>query len=293
VGEGGGARHAARKDGGADGAALWGGEGEGRGACVGACTRHHAIDWNFVGVGRPRPNKWWVQPTPESMRTPSGGEGEGHAEGRVKRARWDAGEQGAAARMDDWLELSYASDDSGAPYYWERWTRYEGGACGGGGGGQVPATVALRASLVAQEEVAQGAHATAATLVARDALLVVAGDHFNYVVQRPVPWERLAPLGGSCAAVVDAAITQGDRALAEACVLLEAGHGRVSSGWVVDASLQPWRIGQPLAAVFGGDKGGRGQPSSSPPVPTLAEALTSGAVGARVRVGHQIFDRLG
>ena len=94
------------------------------------------------------------------------------------------------------LSQSSASDDGGAPYYWERWTRYEGGACGGGGGGQVPATVALRASLVAQEEVAQGAHATAATLVARDALLVVAGDHFNYVVQRPVPWERLAPLGG-------------------------------------------------------------------------------------------------
>ena len=25
------------------------------------CTRHHCIDWNFVGVGRTRPNKWWIE----------------------------------------------------------------------------------------------------------------------------------------------------------------------------------------------------------------------------------------
>lgn len=27
-------------------------------------TRHHAIDWNYVGKPRPRPNKWRVEMGP-------------------------------------------------------------------------------------------------------------------------------------------------------------------------------------------------------------------------------------
>ena len=30
------------------------------------CTRHHCIDWNFVGVPRPRPNKWYVEMNADS-----------------------------------------------------------------------------------------------------------------------------------------------------------------------------------------------------------------------------------
>ena len=68
---------------------------------------------------------------------------------------------------------------------------------------------------------------------------------------------------------------RGERGLAEACVLLEAGHGRLSSGWAVDASLQPWRIGRPLAAVFGG--------GDEPP-----ERMADGGM----RVGRREFDVL-
>ena len=25
------------------------------------CTRHHVLDWNFIGVPRSRPNKWWIE----------------------------------------------------------------------------------------------------------------------------------------------------------------------------------------------------------------------------------------
>lgn len=28
------------------------------------CVRHHAIDWNFVGTPRPRPNKWRIEMAP-------------------------------------------------------------------------------------------------------------------------------------------------------------------------------------------------------------------------------------
>lgn len=59
------------------------------------CTRHHCIDWNFVGIGRSRPNKWWIETTDDDE--------------------------------DDnvWKEWAYATDDRGQQYYCERWERLE------------------------------------------------------------------------------------------------------------------------------------------------------------------------
>jgi hypothetical protein len=57
-----------------------------------ACyARHHCIDWNFVGVGRNRPNKWLVEIE--------------------------------AAKRNLWKEWAYATDDDGQHYYCERWER--------------------------------------------------------------------------------------------------------------------------------------------------------------------------
>ena len=235
--------------------------------CEGSCTRHHAIDWNFVGAMRPLPNKWRVRPTPQRVLQGGGG--------------WRGGGQGAVqvagTVVDDWQELSYAFDDEGEPYYFERWRRYPGGSEASG----VP--LALRASVAPSE---------AAHNPPRDAIVVIVGDHFNYVVARPLPWGKLLPYGQTTAAVVDSAIESGQREVAEAVVLLEAGHGRISSGWRVDAALQPWRIGTPLADVFGGE---RGEPARSG-VDSLADALSAVAEGSeagRVRVGCQTFEVLG
>ena len=275
--------------------------GEAEAACAGVCTRHHAIDWNFVGIARPRPNKWRVQPTPASLLLQAGTgvtsavQGVGRLDGldgeHGKVTGSDGGERRKRPRtderpgvVDDWLELSWANDDGGAPYYFERWTRYEGGTPGEASRD----TIALRAhaapAAVAGTSTSQSAHRPP-----RDALVVVVGDHFNYVVERPIGWEALAKYGGSLVGVVDAAISSGERAVAEACVLLEAGHGRVSAGWRVDASLQPWRIGKPLSDVFGGEGGGGGGGG-----PSLAEALSAGgAIGADgVFVGRQRFEVL-
>ncbi|CAJ1399285.1 unnamed protein product [Effrenium voratum] len=60
-----------------------------------SCTRHHCIDWNFVGVGRTRPNKWWVE-----------------------------------LGNDAWKEWAFATDLAGQHYYCERWERYCGSAVG-------------------------------------------------------------------------------------------------------------------------------------------------------------------
>ena len=58
------------------------------------CTRHHCIDWNFVGAPRPRPNKWWIE---------------------------------MHSSKNAWKEWAYAKDDFDQQYYVERWERRDGG----------------------------------------------------------------------------------------------------------------------------------------------------------------------
>ena len=61
------------------------------------CTRHHCIDWNFVGVPRNRPNKWYVEMNSKS---------------------------------DVWKEWAYAMDYHGQHYYCEHWERLRNGGVG-------------------------------------------------------------------------------------------------------------------------------------------------------------------
>lgn len=59
------------------------------------CTRHHCIDWNYIpGKPRPRPNKWYIEVCNNNPNV--------------------------------WKELSYATDEHGQSYYYERWERIDG-----------------------------------------------------------------------------------------------------------------------------------------------------------------------
>lgn len=59
------------------------------------CTRHHCMDWNYIGgPGRSRPNKWWIELSPSSPNV--------------------------------WKEWAYATDPAGQHYYCERWERLPG-----------------------------------------------------------------------------------------------------------------------------------------------------------------------
>ena len=194
-------------------------------AIVGACARHHAIDWNFMGEPRPRPNKWHVEPLP-----PKGGQADLMIAAAMRQGGY------SEPLVDEWLELSYANDESGKPYYHEKWSRL------GSGSGEMSYT-ALRAQQSSE----------------RDAFVIIVNDHFAYVRGRPIDTAELSSFiekskcGRRLFDVVDEALARGDRDLAERCVLLEAGYGRVSNGWLVDASLQPWRIGKNMSNVFDGE----------------------------------------
>lgn len=76
---------------------------------------------------------------------------------------------------------------------------------------------------------------TTSSCRAPDAILVVCGDHFGLIVDRPP--ELVEGGGGGCVAgggsgglvgIVDNAIARGDRRRAVQFLSLEASHGRVS-----------------------------------------------------------------
>ena len=73
--------------------------------------------------------------------------------------------------------------------------------------------------------------------------------------------------------------------------MLEAGHGRVSDGWLVGHSLQPWRQGRPLAEVFSSAPAHADALAEEESASSIEAALANGAATlARVRVGGELFD---
>lgn len=114
----------------------------------------------------------------------------------------------------------------------ERWERLEGG------GPEIQ--VALRRCCGSQNE--------SAGTSSRDGFLVVCGDHFNYIRNRPTPYpyDKRYTKEANLTGLIDRLVKGGDgnRYEIEAYLSLEACHGRIHSGrWIIDASLQPWREG--------------------------------------------------
>jgi hypothetical protein len=61
------------------------------------CTRHHCMDWNFVGTPRTRPNKWYAE---------------------LPQKKPDD-----AFVVETWKEWAFAQDEHGQHYYCEQWER--------------------------------------------------------------------------------------------------------------------------------------------------------------------------
>ena len=76
-----------------------------------------------------------------------------------------------------------------------------------------------------------------------DGILVVVGDHFNYIFSRKMKGNEKTHGKGSLVDLVDAAIESGDRTSAEAYLSIDAGHGTITSGWQIDCALQFWKEG--------------------------------------------------
>lgn len=177
------------------------------------CTRHHCIDWNFVGTGRSRPNKWWAElgPTTTSASSPTA----------------------PITSMKTWKEWAFPTDDRGQHYYCEQWERVPGG--------DQTQVLALRTAKLNQQHQPQ-----------RDGIILIIGDHFNFIRSRDLSSlsndkrRHYTDAHGSTIAVVEAALEQDDFDTARAYLSTQGGHGRISQGWKIDCAIEPWREGTAL-----------------------------------------------
>lgn len=71
-------------------------------------------------------------------------------------------------------------------------------------------------------------------------------DHFNYLLGRSLTGKEPTHGESSLVGLVDKALVANDRATAEAFLTIDGGHGRVSTGWMIDTAVQPWREGTSL-----------------------------------------------
>mmetsp|Transcript_26004 Transcript_26004/g.42247 ORF Transcript_26004/g.42247 Transcript_26004/m.42247 type:complete len:154 (+) Transcript_26004:2-463(+) len=88
-----------------------------------------------------------------------------------------------------------------------------------------------------------------------DGILVVVGDHFNYILERQ--WtgvEKAYPDANNLVDLVDSSIGNGDRETAISYLSLDGGHGTISSGWKIDCSIQSWNHGRNVFDRVGGGK---------------------------------------
>ena len=177
-------------------------------------TRHHFIDWNFVGIPRPRPNKWWIEVNDDDS---------------------------------SWKEYAYAKDDNGQHYYFEQWDRLERGMPEPRLALRISRSSGKRKTTSPEEtegQVVQGEE---------DGLFVLAGDHFNYVMGRKFSGnESSYDKATSLVDLVDGAIDSGDLKTARSYLSIEGGHGVVSNGWKLDCAIPYWNEGKDITFIGGG-----------------------------------------
>ena len=186
-------------------------------------TRHHFIDWNFVGISRPRPNKWWIQVNDDAI--------------------------------SSWKEFAYATDDNGQHYYFEQWDRLENG--------MPEPRLALRLSpsqkrksstmTTTTTKVGEEASKSQKHLQDDDGVFVLVGDHFNYVMGRKFSSNECSyNEATSLVDLVDEAVANGDLATARSYLSIEGGHGTVTNGWKLDCAIPPWNEGKDIAYIGDG-----------------------------------------
>jgi hypothetical protein len=190
---------------------------------AGCCVRHHCLDWNYVGAQRPVPNKWWV-------------------------------ERNAQRYPNQWKEWAYATNDVGHPYYGEVWERLSSNTPSSNSvedPSTQQAVIALRKRALSDRRgpTGQGADSKCED----DGVLVIVGDHFSYCVGRPlddpVPGNENYADCTSLVDLVDRAVDRGDFGTARAWLArIGGGHGRISSGWIVDLATEFWKEGTPFWA---------------------------------------------
>ncbi|KAL7506066.1 hypothetical protein ACHAXN_003413 [Cyclotella atomus] len=137
--------------------------------------------------------------------------------------------------FDSWIEWSYATDYYAQSYYHERWERLPGDEHGAG------LRLAMRKRIIRTDY--SSPHS--------DGIIVAVGDHFNYIIGRNLAGSvQRYPNASNLVELVDSAIANRDRSTAISYLTLHGGHGTISSGWIVDCAIQPWKHGKRLISCL-------------------------------------------
>jgi len=249
------------------------------------CTRHHCIDWNYVGVPRNRPNKWWIEPKIHHNTNENHNDNDEDDNNNQEPTK-------STAPPNVWKEWSYATNpQTGQAYYGERWERLEHG--GSSSSSKESLVMALRKR---------------ATHTPPDGIIVMVDDHFNYCIDRVVGLDNYGNNNGddyyynnghaaSLVDLVDAAVANQDRATAQQWLSMQGGHGRIRRGsrsstthiinnntavggnsefcWMIDCAVEFWKQGTPLWIY--GDTVTVQEHLETPPGNELSSPLEQGA----------------
>ena len=141
---------------------------------------------------------------------------------RPRPNKWWAELDTASNEVQTWKEWAFATDNRGQHYYCEQWERVSGG--------DQTQVLALRK----------------AAPKTTDGMILVIGDHFNYIIGRDVADVDLASKQSShpsLVSLVDDALDNDNLDKARAYLSTQGGHGRVSNGWLIDCAIEPWKEG--------------------------------------------------
>lgn len=140
-------------------------------------------------------------------------------------------------------EYSFVRDSNHIPVYFERWCRYDNDS---NGTFYLACRRMVGCPIQAQKE---------GRVPERDGVFIVIGNHFAMAIDRPQPLPSFEGSKGPAGpALVDYALSVGDRDSAIRYLDLEGSYGCVSGGFRVVKSTHPWKEGKCVFSNSNGNK---------------------------------------
>lgn len=183
------------------------------------CTRHHCIDWNYVGTPRSRPNKWYAE---------------------------------FSMDCNTFKEWSYATDYRNQSYYTETWKRAEQPS-----NNEELVVVSLRIS--AKDRHKSSSISDGIIVAIGDHFNYIIDrrprDPCYFDLRKGDGQQQQQPT--NFAEYIDYALQTEDRnTVLSRLTSIDAGHGRIITSsstkkqWIIDCALQPWKHSTALFPSF-------------------------------------------
>ena len=185
-------------------------------------TRYHCIDWNYVGIPRSRPNKWYIElPLIYSTNRNNNDDDDDNATMTTTETR-----------IDQWKEWAYATNQYQQHYYCECWKR----RCNDDLIINHPSSRSSNNNKNNNDDPKEDIFLILRKCSDPDGIIIILNDHIMYCIDRVdsvLPFTLLSSTLTSMVAVVDELlIKRNDLDVARKYLSMQGGHGR----WVPTTS---------------------------------------------------------